>query len=715
MSRHPGFWGKLIQGLVIGLTGSSLAFLLWSIGWLNTWEAKTWDRRASILAKPGMATDDVRLILLDQNSLDWAKNENGLSWPWPREIYGAIINYCRRNGARALAFDVLITEPSKYGVSDDTALSAAASEFGHLAGSLFLGKSTGSETKWPVDLQEPRFKVIGLDKWLELTGAEGITFPRATLPIPEMTQSSAILCNVHLEPDPDGVYRRLKLFGLFDGKVFPSLGLGAYLAANPEKPVYIKDGMITLGEKIVPIDQQGNAILRFRGPTGTHRNYSAASVLRSEIEIEMGKEPFIRDKKAFKDKYVFFGFSAPGLYDLRSVPVGGVYPGVEIHATLLDNFLSGDFIRDPSTWLTITLVLILSLASAILTFLFSSPAGIVLISALSLSAPVALSIGSYVSGLWLPFAVQETAVVTTIAMALVFNYATEGRQKRFIKNAFKQYLSPAVIEELIQNPERLKLGGERRTLSIFFSDLQGFTSISEGLQPEKLTTFLNDFLSAMTDIIHEEGGTIDKYEGDAIIAFWNAPLEVPDHAERLVRASLRCRAKLIEMRPFFRKQIGKDIFMRIGANTGPAVVGNMGSHTRFNYTMLGDAVNLAARLEGVNKEFGTYTLISKSTRDEMGGKFATRELGKVAVVGRREPVTIYEPMFWEEFEARKEVLEPFLKGLHLFYKGQFDRAIEIFSALRNLDPAAAAYENKCRSLRDSQPENWQGIWVMKMK
>ena len=194
---------------------------------------------------------------------------------------------------------------------------------------------------------------------------------------------------------------------------------------------------------------------------------------------------------------------------------------------------------------------------------FTGPAGSVTVSGLFILIPVFLSMGSYMIGIWLPLAVLETAVGLTIASALVANYATEGRQKRFIKNAFSQYLSPAVIEQLIQHPERLKLGGERRVLSIFFSDLQGFTSISEGLAPEELTTLLNDYLSAMTDIIIEEGGTVDKYEGDAIIAFWNAPLEVPDHAVRIVRASLRCQQKLSEMRPGFKARIGKEMFMKI--------------------------------------------------------------------------------------------------------------------------------------------------------
>jgi len=219
----------------------------------------------------------------------------------------------------------------------------------------------------------------------------------------------------------------------------------------------------------------------------------------------------------------------------------------------------------------------------------------------------------YRLGFWLPLVVQETGVAVTLFSAGLIYYTTEGRQKAFIKSAFKQYLSPAVIEQIIVHPERLKLGGERRELSIFFSDLEGFTGLSEGLDPEALTNLLNVYLTAMTDIIQEEGGTVDKYEGDAIIAFWNAPLEQQDHAVRCVRAVLRCQAKLAEMRPKFKEIIGKDLKMRIGVNTGHAVVGNMGSHSRFDYTMIGDAVNLAARLEGINKQFGTYVLISEST------------------------------------------------------------------------------------------------------
>ena len=706
---------RFVRGLLIGLISAGLASAFWHLGWLTTWEAKTWDWRAQFFARPVKATDDIVLILLDQNSLDWAKEENGLSWPWPREVYGAIVSYCKRSGARALAFDVLFTEHSKYGVDDDAAFGDAIADFGRFAAAVFLGTQSGSQTGWPPNIPPPRIKtVLPAGEPIEVQ-LKAITFGRATLPIDPVARNAAMLSNVHLGPDPDGIYRRIRLFSRFDKAMLPALGLGTYLAAHPQTTLKIEKNRLVVGDKMVPMDGEFNAILRYRGPAGTHKAYSAGAVLQSEIRILSGEAPTIKDANAFKDKYVLFGFSAPGLYDLRSTPVGGVYPGVEIQATMLDNFLAGDFMQAFPATGTYALVVLLSVISALLVLHFSKPLLSVPIGCIFIGIPVLLAFGGYMKGFWLPLAVQESGVAASILTALLFNYATEGRQKRFIKGAFKQYLSPAVIDQLIQHPERLKLGGERRTLSIFFSDLQGFTTISEGLTPEGLTQLLNEYLTEMTDIIQNEGGTVDKYEGDAIIAFWNAPLEIPGHAVRAVRAALRCQAKLAEMRPHVKESIGKDMYMRIGLNTGPAVVGNLGSHTRFDYTMLGDSVNLAARLEGANKAFGTYNMISDSTRKMIGDGFAVRELARLAVVGRKEPVTVYEPMFKEEYDRRHTVLETFTKGLYKFYNGEFDQAIQALEKISDIDTAAAAYLAKCHLLVHERPENWQGVWIMTSK
>ena len=706
---------KLLLGLLAGAIGFALALALWIPGWLNLWEGKTWDWRVNLLAKPGPATDKIRLILLDQNSLDWGKKENGLSWPWPREMYGPILDFCRRQGAKAVVFDVLFTEPSGYGVDDDRSFGAAVKNGPPFVGAVFLSEKTGAEGQWPPSLPPQEWKIDGLDPWLKEAGPAEILFHRAMFPVHEVAANSQVLADTHLDPDPDNVYRRVRPFRIFDGVTVPSPAFGAYIAAHPEATLDISAGTLRVGDRLVPIDRRGRALLNFRGPSGTHQSYSAAAVIQSELRLRQGETPVIQGKELFKDCYVFFGFSAPGLYDLRPAPVSGVYPGVEVHATALDNLLSGDFMRRTSSPSLLALTLLMTLLAGCATARVSGIGKSLSVYGFFILLPVAASLIAYRQGFWLPLVVQEVGVAVTLLSAGVIYYTTEGRQKLIIKHAFKQYLSPAVIEELIQHPERLKLGGERRVLSIFFSDLEGFTSISEGMEPEALTALLNEYLSAMTDIIYEEGGTVDKYEGDAIIAFWNAPLPLADHAVRCVRAALRCQEKLAEMRPPIRERIGKDLRMRIGINSGPAVVGNLGSHTRFDYTMLGDAVNLAARLEGINKQFGTYTIVSQATLDLLAGAFPIRELSRVAVVGRKEPVTIHEPMLPGEYEARKDDITIFSGGLQKFYEGRFAEAEAIFDTVKDRDRAAFFYAEKCRALMAQPPEGWDGVWVITTK
>ncbi len=706
---------KVNRALATGVVGVLLTLGLWSISMMETWEAKTWDWRARLLARPGKATSDIVLILLDQNSLDWAKNVNSLTWPWPREMYGAIVDFCQQRGAKAIAMDILFTESSKYGVPDDMALAEAISRFDAVAMAAFFGDQTGELIRWPSTLSPPPINVDGLDVGEKEKGMRVRSFARVSLPVDPLATAAAFLCNVSLRPDDDGIFREAELLGRFDGQAVPSLGLGAYLAANPKTTVSLVSHGLTVGERKIPLDADGRAILRFRGPSGTHKTYSAAAVLQSYIQMQGGEAPNIDDPDAFADKYVFFGFSAPGLYDLRPSPVSGVYPGVEIYATLLDNLLSGDFMRLCPIWMTICLMVLLSFGASLSVSHFKSVTANAGTITLFVAAPIPMALIAYIQGFWLPLVAQETAVIVTIGLTLIVNYTTEGRQKRFIKTAFKHFLSPDVIDQLIAQPERLKLGGERRELSIFFSDLQGFTSISEGMDPESLILLLNDYLTEMTDIIHEEGGTIDKFEGDAIIAFWNAPLEAADHAVRAVRAALRCQERLAQLRPAYAERAGAQVRMRIGIHTGSAVVGNLGSNTRFDYTMIGDAVNLAARLEGANKQFGTFTMISQTTYDRIHPRYPTRELARLAVVGRKEPVTVHEPMLPAAYQEKEKIIDLFLQGLDLFYEGEMARAESIFSEIAEVDPAANAYARMCRELAGAVPDDWRGVWVMKSK
>ena len=705
---------RALQGLALGAAAAAVATLFWASGWLDSVEARTWDLRVLAFARPGPATDQIRLILLDQNSLDWGARENHWGWPWPREVYGPIIAFCQRAGVRALAFDVLFTEPSINGVSDDESLAQAISNSSFFVGAIVPGVETGSATNWPPDVRPAGPTIANLEIWRRDQAPGFLDLPRATFPIPEIARAAKVLASVAANPDPDGVYRRIRLFERFAGQSVPSLGLGALLASSNPPSLSMSADALNVSAVRVPLDRQGKALLRFRGPSQTHKAVKASKVIRSELQAQAGETPVV-PLDFFRGRYVFFGFTAPGLYDLRPTPVAGVYPGVEIQATALDNLLSDDFMRDASPAAVILLILCLSLLAGLAGRMPRGGAVSAALFVALIPLPLVIGFGLYPLGIWMPVAAPTLAVILALVSALVLSYAAEGRQKRFIKGAFSQYLSPVVIDQLIQSPEKLMLGGEKREISIFFSDVRGFTPISEGLTPEALTALLNDYLTAMSDIIQQEGGTIDKYIGDAIVAFWNAPIEQTDHAARAVRAALRCRQTLGQLAPRYQAMIGQPLFARVGVNSGPVVIGNMGSNQRFNYTFLGDAGNLASRLEGINKQFGTLALVAEHTRDLTGDAFPFREISRVAVVGRKEPVRIYEPLLPAEFAARRDLLATFAHGLDLFYKGDFAAALQQFQPIANEDPPAAAYVRKCQDLLANPPQAWLGVWVMTEK
>jgi adenylate cyclase len=668
--------------------------------------------QSRLLAAKGAHSEEIVLILLDQNSLEWAQKNLSLTWPWPRELYAAILDNCRRHQARAVGFDVLFTENSSFGVDDDLALGQAIAGMGSFAaGSVFSGTGENRHRQWPADTPRPAF-LAEPEKNHRFP-----SFQAAIMPIQEVARPGVVLCNVHQDPDNDGIYRSLYPLSFFDRQPLPALGLGVYLAAHPQSRLAWNSDAILIDGARIPVDHQGKALLRFRGPSGSFTTVSAAAILAEELALREGREVSASDnKEKLRGKFVFFGFSAPGLFDLRPAPVGGIFSGVEINATLLDNLLNNDFIAPIPQRSQMVILGLLVVLAGFLTAVLNGPLALTILSGFFLLLPPLLSTLCFHWGFRLELLPLLSGVGVTLVLTVVIAYQREGRQRKFIKHSFRHYLSPHVIEQLLEHPEQLRLGGDRKEISIFFSDLQGFTTISEGLEPEALTTLLNDYLSAMTDIILEEDGTVDKYEGDAIIAFWNAPLVVPDHAVRAVRAALRCQERLAELRPRFKEQSGHDLYMRIGINSGPAVVGNLGSSSRFDYTMLGDSVNLAARLEGANKQFGSFMMISHATREQIGDAFPCRELARLTVVGRQEPVRVYEPFLAATFAREEETCRRFQQGLEAFYKGHFSEAIRLFALIAEHDPPAAHYLRKCQQLaEDGAGEDWQGVWSLTSK
>ncbi len=651
----PKLRKQLLAGLLLGTVAAAVALGGWAGGVLQPFENLTWSWRVRLLAAPGPATERIRIITLDQASLDWGRTENGLGWPWPRETYTYLLDFLARAKPRAVAFDVLFSEPSVYGVEDDQRLARRIRESGN---------------------------VVLVHKATEQAG--GV--------IPELAASAVSVADVGETPDNDGIFRRLVLrHG--DGRA--SLAL-ATLLAEP-------------GQASPSVVADHSYLLRYRGPSGTFPTWSLSEVIRSELLLRQGQRPTV-DPALFRDCSVFLGFSAPGLLDLRATPIDGVMPGVEIHATALSNLLAHDFLAEVG-WAVMGLITVFFglLTGVGIVFASRPPRSLALLAGLA-PLPLAAGFAAYGVGYWLPVLPPTVAIMVAATCALLWNQATEGRQRSYLKKVFSQYLHPSVIEQLLADPRQLSLGGQKRELSVFFSDLQGFTSISERLSPEQLTALLNDYLSEMSEIILAEEGTIDKYEGDAIIAFWNAPLDQPDHASRAVRAAMRCEHRLAALRPRYHQEYGVELRMRIGINTGEAVVGNMGSSKRFNYTVLGDAVNLAARLEGLNKQFATTILLTEATARQADPHIPLCEVGNVRVVGKSTPTTLLTP--WEEGAA---VCGRFTRALASFYDGDFAAAKEAFMGIGVENALIHRYVERCDQFLATPPEGWDGVLIVTEK
>lgn len=662
---------KILQALALAVGATMLAGGILASGGLDRLENTTWDWRARMRAARAAESGnpdgaEICLILLDQQSLDWAQDTNGLGWQWPREVYTVLIDFCKRGGARSLSFDVVFTEPSVMGVEDDRALGQSIAASGFFLGALFVHG--------------------------DLSTAGEITYP-----IPEIAENSLALGNVSDVPDADGVFRRSTLWvNTADGDTLFSLGATA---------ARLRGGGVDTREG-------PRRILDYRHPKDSWHIFNAAEIIQSELKLREGLAPNV-DPAMVRDKHVLFGFSAPGLMDLRATPLNRVAPGVVIHATALENILEDRFIEELPPGIAVSATLVLSFLGAWLLLQGGNLWRTLTVLLVFVMLPVGVSFAAALDGIWWPMMPGIAAQLPALGGAMILAWATEGRQKRFIRSAFRHYLSPEVISRIMDDPDRLKLGGERRELTIFFSDLEGFTSLSEGLEPQELTQLLNEYLTDMTDIILESGGTLDKYEGDAIIAFWNAPADQPDHALRACRASVLCQRKLTDRRAEFKERFGAELHMRIGLNTGPVIVGNMGSSQRFDYTVLGDAANLAARLEGANKVFATYLMISNSTREAVGEAMLARELGELRVVGRQQPVKVFELAGFEG-EAEPDHWADYRNALHFCREGRLADATTAMRALHE-GPAADPAAGKWLERLSTEAEGFDSVWNLTKK
>jgi class 3 adenylate cyclase/CHASE2 domain-containing sensor protein len=704
-------------------------------------EYKLYDFRVKLFAHARRPSDDIIVIFLDQYSLDWAVENRHWGWPWPRTAYAEITDFMKLSGAKSIAFDVIFSEPSIYGAADDAAFAKAASEYGRVAQGVLFNVQAGAVRSWPSGPDKPVFDPRNFGTSLSnfsLSEDEGAT--SGQFPIPELRNSAGIIGSINGKEDSDGIYRRMRLFTLFDNKAVPGLSAASLLITGESKEItYNREAKrIEWGNYTIPVDKEGKTLLRFKGDLERYPNYSAMHVIQSAEAVAKGEEPLLPPEN-FKDAYVFFGFYAPGLYDVFASPISSLYPGSGAHITMLDNMLQGDFIRQSPRWVDLLLI-ILPVILIVLLVLFSNRirltvGGVVLIFILLFAGCV----GAYEIGFWAPLAAPLAAAVLAFIMATLYGYATEGSQKRFIKTAFSRYLSPNVIEELIEDPSKLNLGGEKREMTAIFTDIQRFSSISESLQkeygedgPKELVNLLNLYLTEMSNIVLENQGTVDKYEGDAIIAFFGAPIWTEEHAALACRSAIQMKKRELELREEIMNPEGafcsplskliekgtirseRPLYTRIGVNTGDMVVGNMGTPDKMDYTIMGDAVNLAARLEGVNKQYDTSgILISEFTRNQIGDEFVLRGLSQVRVVGKKDPVRLYELLELKEdaSQALLDMVSAWEKGFKAYETKEFLEAKNIFSTILqkdNNDRVAKLYLRRCEKYLAAPPapEEW---------
>jgi adenylate cyclase len=703
--------------------------------------------------KPG---PDVVIAVIDEKSVD----EIG-RWPWPRSRIAELITKLSRDGAKSIGFDVGFFEPdentniklidrlsgeiNRLGLHDATLESIFKQERDLADNDLILAEAI-RESSTPVvlgyffhitqdesvahispeQIKDKLNNVInGNYSFVRMSSpdlelGEG-TFFNAFLPesnIPLLAQTAQASGYFNMFPDVDGTVRWVPMAIQCRDKYYQPLSLQAlrFFLGNVPASLSVTDigvETISVGSYKLPTDEMGRLLVNYRGPAQTFPHYPIADILADRCA-----------PGTFQDKIVLVGATAVGIYDLRVTPFDSIFPGIEIHANVLDNILQQDFLVRPG-W-----VAVLDLAAVVIIGLFL---GLVLPHFSAIIGPLlgigltgVLSVANYIMftrGLWINFTYPLLTLILVYSAITVFRYVTEEREKKKIKGAFSYYVNPSVVTEMLKNPDMLKLGGDKRIMTVLFSDIRNFTTISERLEPEALVHLLNQYLTVMTDLVFKYDGLVDKYIGDAVMAVWGAPLVQPNHAMLACRSSLEMMAALEDLR---KKWAAEDpnipfIDIGIGLNSGPMVVGNMGSQTRFDYTVMGDAVNLGSRLEGANKQYGTHIIIGEVTYAQVNEALCCRELDSVAVKGKERPVCVYELLgeVGQIPEEKLRLARAFHQGLFAYKNRQWDRAYSIFTALKGYypeDKPTELYLERIRELKKSPPPaDWDGVFVMKTK
>lgn len=717
---------KFISGTLVGGTVFLLALALHWSGLLTIAELKTLDHRFHRYADSTKAGNDIVLVAVDEASLEAYGR-----WPWSRDRHGYVVHYLKQAGAKAVVFDILFLEPD-----------SAAEEFDEVfaeeiraARNVYLPflmqdqhKASATSTVAPAGMPEPspdilkKATIVLDDREPQPTGTLK-TYAGAKLPTPLLAQAAHGLGYINLTPDIDGTTRRLPLLARAGNQAFLHIATAVARDLLTADQATLLRRELRLGPVTIPLTAEQEMIVDWHGTleNRVYPAYSIGAVLRSYTDMQEGKRPLL-DPALFRDKIVFVATTAAGTYDLRVTPLSPFAPGVLIHMSALDNILRHRHLQPASWWIFAASTLMLALATAWVFMLIQTqwvkPA---VIGSLAI-AYYGVAVHAFTShGLWLDLAIPEGALAVSFAAAATVEYLTEGRQRRQLRAVFDKYMAAEVVDEIMRNPEAIRLGGEKKELSVFFSDVAGFTSISEKLDPETLVELLNKYLSAMTDIILRHRGNVNKYLGDGIMAIFGAPRGDPNHASLACFAALDSQSELAKRREEWKAEGQPVITARIGINSGWLVVGNMGSQARMEYTVMGDAVNLASRLEGANKFYDTLILLGPRTYELAAKDIEAREVDLMRVKGKKEPVVVFELLARKGCLSaeRRYVIETYAEGLDAYKHRDFKTAAARFEAALALDPGdgpSRVYLERAKEyLVAPPPADWDGVYELKSK
>ncbi|MFT5415058.1 MAG: adenylate cyclase [Gammaproteobacteria bacterium] len=738
------------NGVRIGLCFIVLFFYLshaadwFRIGFINQMENIAYDKRL-LLTMP--ETVDKRIVIVD---IDEASLTAEGRWPWGRDKLSALVESLFDEYEIAIVgFDIVFAEPDES--SGLSVLERLADEqlknnemfraqLQILRPQLdYDGRFAETIQQYPVVLGYYFNFVAERDEASKIGRLPSPSFVKGTFKgkrigfhvadgfgsnIQQLESSALGSGHFNPVPDPDGVIRRVPMLIEYEGEYYSSLSLEVarhLLGSKDVKPRFEKPlfggrayaGLewLTIADKLIPVDNRLQTLVPYRGAQGSFPYVSATDVLHGNA-----------DKAVLNGATVLVGTTAPGLLDLRSTPVAEAYPGVEVHANLIGGILDGTIKQLPEYTLgaEVLMLLVFGLVMAIVVPLLS-PLAATIATASLLFLYFAFNFLVWTAGNFvLPIASGVMMLLSMFVLNMSYGYFVETRGKRQITGLFGQYIPPELVDEMADQPSDYSLDAKSKELTVLFSDVRGFTTISEGLSPTELAELMNMFLTPMTRVIHEQRGTIDKYMGDAIMAFWGAPIDDRDHAKHALDAGMQMLQRMDEINAQFVSRGWPEIQIGIGINTGMMSVGNMGSEFRIAYTVVGDAVNLGSRLEGLTKGYSVPLIVSESTKEAVP-EYAYRELDRVRVKGKDKAVVIYQPLcLVEDLDKEwKAELKLYREALRLYRGQEWDMAemnlLNLQRASRSPDLYKVYVERVAQHRGDPPPRDWDGVFTFTAK